>query len=314
MTGDITYRPMRAADLAAADRVFRLSFGTWFGLADPMQFRGGEPGLFEPRFWSYPDGGTLAVRDGEMVGLSYASRWGSLGVLGPVAVLPELWRHGVARRLVAAALDIFARWHAPLAGLFTFPQSPLHLRLYQSFDFWPRHLSPVMAKAVGPKAPMPDAVSLAASPDRAALAALCRELAGGLYPGLDLGREIAVVLERGPGDVLALVEGSRVMGFAICPCGAGSEAGSKQAYMKFAMVRGGPGAADRLRRLIAACEIYAGARGVAKLTCGTSTGRIGAYRVLCELGFRTELPGVMMHRPYGPAYDGPDDWVLDDWR
>src|ERR1700691_505014 len=66
MTGDISYRPMREADLAAADRVFRLSFGTWFGLADPMQFRGGEPGLFEPRFWSYPDGGTLAVRDGEM--------------------------------------------------------------------------------------------------------------------------------------------------------------------------------------------------------------------------------------------------------
>jgi GNAT superfamily N-acetyltransferase len=314
MNGEITYRPMRAADLPAADRVFRMAFGTWFGLADPMQFRGGEPGVLEPRFWSYPDGGSVAWRDNAIVGFSFASRWGSLGVLGPVAVLPELWRHGVARRLVAAALDIMARWRSPLAGLYTFPQSALHLRLYQSFDFWPRHLSPVMAKPVAIRVAIPEVISLGSSADRAALAASCHELAGGLHPGLDLEREIAVVLERGPGDVLALTDGSRVMGFAICHCGAGSEAGSKQALVKFAMVRDGPGAADRLRRLIAGCESYAASRGVARILCSSSTGRIGAYRVLCEVGFRTEVPFVTMHRPYGPAYDSPDHWVLDDWR
>ncbi len=147
MSDDIALRPMRADDVPAADKVFRRAFGTWFGLADPMQFRGGEPGVLEPRFFSYPDGGTVAWRGAELVGFSFASRWGSVGVLGPVAVVPELWRHGVARGLVAGAIDIFERAGTTLAGLVTFPQSALHLRLYQSFGFWPRHLCPVMMPA-----------------------------------------------------------------------------------------------------------------------------------------------------------------------
>ena len=163
-------------------------------------------------------------------------------------------------------------------------------------------------------APAADAVSLASSRDREPLAASCRELAGALYPGLDLGREIAVVLERGIGDVVALVEGSHVAGFAVCHCGPGSEGGSKQVSVKFATVRGGAGADERLRRLVAACENFAVSRGVAKLVACVSTGRIGAYRTLVELGFRIEIPGVAMHRPHAPAYDGPDDWALDDWR
>jgi len=313
MSDDIILRPMREADLPASDRVFRLAFGTWFGLADPMQFRG-DAGLFEPRLWSYPDGGTLACRDDEIVGLAFASNWGSLGIVGPIAVLPELWRMGLARRLVAAAIETIEDWGAPLAGLFTFPQSALHLRLYQSFGFWPRHLSPVMSKPVAARAAMHDVIALSQARERDALAASCRALGQEIYPGLDLGREIAVVLACGIGEVLALVEGSRVAGFALCQCGPGSEGGSQQGYVKFAAVRPGRGAAERLRRLIHACEKFAGAKGVPKLSAGVSTGRIGAYKLLCEEGFRTDLQGVMMHRPWRPAYDGPDDWVLDDWR
>ena len=313
MSDDITLRPMEPSDIAEAERVFRLAFGTWFGVPDPMQFRG-DAMLFAPRLWSYPDGGTLACRDGRIVALCFASNWGSFAVLGPVAVLPDYWRHGVARRVAAATLDLFARWHAPLAGLFTFPQSPLHLRLYQSFDFWPRALCPVMGKEVSAHEPVAGAILLATSRDRASLAAQCRELAGSLYPGLDLGREIAVVLEHGLGDVIALTEDSRVAGFAICHAGAGSEAGTQLVYVKFAMARPGAGAGERLARLVGACEAFAAARGVRKITAGVSTGRIGAYRLLSELGFRIELPGIQMHRPWGPGWDGPDDWVLDDWR
>jgi GNAT superfamily N-acetyltransferase len=313
MSDDITLRPMREADLAAANRVFRMAFGTFFGFPDPMQF-GGDGDILASRLWAYPDGGVVACRDDGIVGLSFASRWGSFGMLGPVAVLPDQWRHGLARRLVGASVEIFARWNARLAGLFTFPQSPLHLRLYQSHDFWPRHLSPVMAKPAKAGPAVAGAVALQGSPDRHSLAAQCRELGGSLYAGLDLGREIDTVLTRGSGDVIALTEGSRVAGFAICQAGKGSEFGTQQVYMKFAAARPGPGAAERLRALIGACETYAALRGVATVVAGCSTGRIGAYRTLCELGFRTELPGVMMHRPFGPAWDGPDDWVLDDWR
>jgi hypothetical protein len=36
----VTIRPLRADDLETADRIFRLAFGTFVGLPDPMQFAG----------------------------------------------------------------------------------------------------------------------------------------------------------------------------------------------------------------------------------------------------------------------------------
>ena len=313
MSTNLTIREMRASDLAAADRVFRLAFGTWFQLPDPMQFRG-DAALFEPRLRANPGGGLVAEADGAIVGLGFASRWGSLGVLGPIAVLPDLWRQGVARQLMGPALEIFARWQCRLVGLFTFPQSTTHLRLYQDFGFWPRHLTPVMAKPVSAAAPVPGALSLAAAPERGPVVAACRDLADAAFPGLDLSREIATVLDGKIGDVIALADGSKIEGFAICHSGAGSEGGTKGLYVKFALVRSGDGAAKRLSRLIAACEAFAAKRGVAQISAGVSAGRHHAYRLLVELGFRTQLMGVQMLRPWQDGYDRPDVYALDDWR
>lgn len=313
MSATLTIREMRESDLAAADRVFRLAFGTWFQLPDPMQFRG-DAALFEPRLRANPGGGLVAEADGAIVGLGFASRWGSLGILGPIAILPGLWRHGVARQLIGPTLEIFARWQCRLVGLFTFPQSATHLRLYQDFGFWPRHLTPVMAKPVSAVAPVPGALSLAAAPERASLVAACRDLADAVFPGLDLSGEIATVLDGKIGDVVALADGAKIEGFAICQCGAGSEGGTTGFYVKFALVRSGDGAAERLSRLIAACEAFAAKRGVAQISAGVSTGRHHAYRLLVELGFRTQLMGVQMLRPWQDGYDRPDIYALDDWR
>ncbi|HXQ49479.1 MAG TPA: GNAT family N-acetyltransferase [Stellaceae bacterium] len=309
MDAPITLRAMRESDLAAADHLFRLAFGTWFQLPDPMQFRG-DAGLFVGRMHAYPDGGVVAESGGAMVGLTFASRWGSLGVLGPVAVHPDYWRRGVARILLPATLENFARWQCRLVGLFTFPASPVHLRLYQDFGFWPRHLTPVMAKPVSPDAKSDDAISLAESRDRAGLIASCGELANSVFAGLDLGREIAAVLERKLGDVIAFAAGSRVEGFAICHTGAGSEGGSQGCYIKFALAR----SAETLSRLLDASEAFAHRSGAAQISTGTPTGRHGAYRMLAERGFRQTLAGVQMHRPYIEGFDRPDVFALDDWR
>src|ERR1700733_7239528 len=198
MSAVLTIRDMRESDLAAADRIFRLAFGTWFQVPDPMQFRG-DDALLGPRLRANPDGGIVAEQNGAIVGLGFASHWGSLGLLGPIAVLPHLWRQGVARQLIGPVLDVFARWRCPLAGLFTFPQSATHLRLYQQFGFWPRHLTPVMAKPVGAAASVQGIVSLAAE---RGLVDGCRELTEATFPGLDLSREIMTVIESGTGDVV----------------------------------------------------------------------------------------------------------------
>jgi GNAT superfamily N-acetyltransferase len=302
---------MRQGDLDAADKLFRLAFGTWFGLADPMRFRG-DAELFGPRLEAYPDGGVVAEQAGAIVALGFASRWGSLGVLGPIAVRPDLWRQGVARIIVGATVEIIDGWGCRLAGLFTFPQSATHLRLYQHFGFWPRHLTPILAKAPAANARQ-TAASLAAAGARGPLIAACRALADATFPGLDLTREIETVL-AGRGDVLLLADGAGVDGFAICHAGPGSEAGSNAVYVKFALVRGGPGAAERFDQLVQSCEAMAHARGAAQLSAGIATGRHHAYRRMVELGYRAQLVGVMMHRPWADAYDGPETYAFDDWR
>ena len=315
MSDGVTLRAMRANDLATADRVFKLAFGTWFGLADPMQFRG-DASIMAARLGAYPEAGIVAERDGAMIGFSFASDWGSLGVLGPVAVLPDYWRHGLARRLVAATCESFDRRRHRLAGLFTFPfpQDATHLRLYQDLGFWPRSLVPVMAKPATASAMPPDAILLSRAPDRGALVAQCRALTDGVFAGLDLGAEIAAAIDGGFGEVIVLAEGSAASGFAVCHAGAGSEGGSKSCFVKFALARSGAEAESRLRRLIAACEAYALSRGIATVSAGTAAARHGAYRLLVELGFRATLTGVAMHRPYIDAYDRPEVFVLDDWR
>ncbi len=311
---DVTIRAMREDDLAAADRVYRLAFGTWFKLADPLSFRG-DAALIAPRHWMYPRGAFVAEAAGEVIGLGMTNDWGGLGVLGPVAVHPAYWGKGVARLLLRPAIDALASWRSRTMGLFTFPQSGTHLRLYQHSGFWPRHLTPVMAKPVGAVAPVPEAVLLArASSERGALIAQCRALTDAIYDGLDLGREIESVLHNGLGDVVLLARDSRIAGFAVCHTGKGSEGGSKECYLKFAAVQSGSAAPQTLARLVAACESFARERGAGQIVAGVSAGRNGAYRLLLDLGFRTQLTGVAMHRPFQEAYDRPEIFALDDWR
>lgn len=313
MSTDVTIRAMGEADLAAADRLYRLAFGSYFQFPEPLAFRG-DAALVRPRWRSYPDGGIVAERDGTVIGISFASNWGSLGILGPVAVHPDLWKQGIARRLLASTLDIFDRWGSRVVGLFTFPQSATHIRLYQEFGFWPRTLMPAVAKPVGGPHHVTGATALSTRPDRAALVAACRALTDAAFAGLDLGREIALVLDDGFGEVMLLMEGDALAGFAICHAGAGSEGGSKSCSIKFALVRSGDDAPARFARLIGACEDFARTRGIGQIGTAVTTGRHGAYRLMCELGFRTQVPGVAMHRPYATCYDRPDVFALDDWR
>jgi GNAT superfamily N-acetyltransferase len=313
MTTDVTVRAMQAADVEDAERLYRFAFGTYFQFPEPMAFRG-DAAVIGPRWRTYPDGGIVAVRDGRMIGMSCAANWGSVGVLGPVAVHPELWKQGLARRLLGATLDVFDRWGCRIVGLFTFPQSATHLRLYQEFGFWPRTLMPAMAKPVGGPHNVRGTAALSARPDRAALVAACRALTDSVYAGLDLGREIATVLDDGLGEVVLLLEGDALAGFAICHAGAGSEGGSKSCGIKFALVRSGETAPERFRDLVFACEDFARMRGIGQVVSGVTTGRHVVYRIMCELGFRTQVAGVAMHRPFADAYDRPDIFAIDDWR
>jgi len=307
----IAIRPLRESELAAADQIFRLAFGTFVRMPDPLAFAG-DSRWVHGRWRADPAASVAAELDGEVVGSNFATYWGSVGFFGPLTVRPDLWDKGIARRLLEATLPLFERAGVRHVGLYTFPDSPKHLAVYQRFGFWPRFLTAVLEGA--PDGPACEALrwSQLAPDERRRLLAAARVLTNAVHPGLDVTREIRALADQGLGDVVALGTLDALDGLAICHCGAGSEAGSGACYVKFGAVR--PGDTDRFTALVDACATLARDRRLERLVAGVNTARRTAYRQLLARGMRTDLLGVSMHRGDEPVYDHPDALVIDDWR
>jgi len=304
--------PLTAADLAAATEVVRLAFATWMGAAKPGEFWN-DRDYVRSRF-AAPHTAWFKALDGErLVGAICVTRWGRHGILGPLAVHPDYWDAKVAKVLMDAAVAQLDAWQLVHTGLFTFPDSPRHLGLYQGFGFWPRTLTAVMARPVqAQSAPPASRFSLSTEPDH--LLAACAALGQANAPGLDVSAEMAAVHAQGLGESLVLQGAQgRAEGFAVCHFGPRSEAGAGVCYVKCAAVLPGAGAEARFARLIAACDGLARDHGQQRLLAGVNTARLGAYRWLLAQGFRSEILGITLHR--GEAhYDHSEIWLLDDWR
>ena len=295
---------MHESDLAEADSIFRLAFGTFIGLPDPTTFAEGRD-YIRTRFHADPGGAVVAEVDGRMAGSNMAANWGSFGTFGPLTVRPEYWNKGVAQALLAPTMEIFENRGVRDAGLFTFVQSPKHICLYQKFNFWPRSLVGVMTKAVTLRE-----AAFTMAPDEAA----CSQLTNAIFEGLDAAVEIRSVHDQKLGETV-LVWGSRGLeGFAVCHCGEGTEAGAGNLYIKFAAVQPGADLPGRFARLLASCEALAARRGLERMEAGVHLERTQAYRDMLQLGFRMERTALAMHRDNNPAYNRPDTYVLDDWR
>jgi GNAT superfamily N-acetyltransferase len=310
----VEIRPLAEADLDDADRIFRLAFGTFLGLPEPASFMG-DADLVRTRWRADPSAALGAYADGALVGSNFAASWGSFAFFGPLTVRPDLWNQGVARELLAPTIMLFERWGTRQAGLFTFAHSPKHIALYQKFGFWPQYLTAVMSKAVSSAAGA-ETVTYSELParDRDACLADCRAITEAIYPGLDLRREIEAAADQAIGDTVLVRDGGRVSAFAVCHAGAGSEAGSGSAYVKFGAALPGRAAPRHFDRLLSACEAFARARGAERLVAGVNAARHEAYRALTARGFRASIQGVAMQRPNEAGFNRGDCFVIDDWR
>lgn len=313
MTQDIAIVAMTEADLAQASETVRLAFATFIGATDPAEFWN-DRDYVRSRWYAPHTAWFKALCAGQLVGVACVTRWGSSGIVGPIAVQPAYWDRKVAKGLMGAAVAQLDQWGVTHAGLFTFSNSPKHLGLYQHFGFWPQTLNAVMARPVQDLPLTAEAWRYApSSSDRPALKAACAALTDAIEPGLDVSGEIDAVFDQKLGATLILpnAEG-QPQAFAICHFGPHSEAGKDVCYIKFAAVA--PGAdTTTLAQLIAACDALAVAEGQKVLMAGVNTGRRAAYRWMIEAGFRTEILGITMHRK-GKGYDREDVMVLDDWR
>lgn len=309
---DVIVRDLRQSDLTLADAILRSAFDTFTGVTSLF----GDKDYVHTRWLADPGAAFAAEQDGQLAGTNFVTRWGTVGFFGPLSVRPELWGQGVASRLMQATVALFDRWGTAHAGLFTFAHSPKHHGLYQKFGFWPRFLTPVMTKApIAPRrSPQPIRYSALPPAERARAVDACRELTATAYEGLDLEREIRAVESQGLGEVLLLDDSSGLAGMAVCHLGAGTEAGTQGCYVKFGLVRPGPGAEVRFGTLLDACESLAVDHGADHIELGVNAGRHEAYAAVMARGYRVELVGVSMHRANDEGYSRPGTWLVDDWR
>jgi GNAT superfamily N-acetyltransferase len=310
----IAVRPLAEDDVDAADRIMRIAFGTFLGAPDPVEVFG-DAQWVRPRYLAAPSWAFAAELGGELVGSNFATRWGSFAFFGPLTVRPDLWDQGVGGRLMEPIIELVEQWQVRQTALFTFPQSPKHIGLYQKFGFWPQQLTPLLEKPIGATTETGDRLTFSgtAEGEREAILSACREITEVIYDGLDVSHEIFATDAQRLGETVLLRDGSELDGFAVCHCGAG-EAGSGTCFVKFAAARPGPTAADRFERLLGACEQLAADRGLERIVAGVNSARHDAYRRMLACGYRTWLEGVIMQRPNEPGYCRPDVYVIDDLR
>jgi GNAT superfamily N-acetyltransferase len=254
---DLLVNSLPATDLGEAERIFRIAFGTFLGLPNPMEFSG-DADYIRTRWAADPSAAFGAYLGNELVGSNFATRWGSVAFFGPLTVRPDHWNRGIAKRLLGPTLDLFANWAVRHEGLFTFAHSPKHIALYQHFGFWPRFLTAVMSKPVSEAARVTEfsRYSEVAEGQREECLRACREMTGALYDGLDLGREIRAVEVQGLGDTVLVWERDQLVALGVCHCGPGSEAGGDGCYIKFGSAR----SASSFDALLDACETLAASK------------------------------------------------------
>lgn len=345
----IEIRQLVESDLSAADRMLRLAFGVFLGLPDPITLSGDADNV-KTRFLADP-ASTLAAEsaNGQLVGFNFVTNWGSVGYFGPLVVHPDYWDQGIAKQLLEQTMNFFnKKWHTKHAGLFTFAQSAKHVGLYQKFGFWPRFLTMIMSKPTWPledgrqqqkqrKRNNSDTRSIHWSkfseiPKYKQEQTLdkCRLLTNSVYDGLDVKHEIVAVNNQNLGDTILLnrnnnnynttIEGDdndddkNLAGFAVCHCGAGSEAGSGVCYIKFGVVLSDNNSQENFRTLLNVASLLAKDRRLSRIVAGINTERSEAYRSMVESGFLADIQGVAMHRPNDPGYNRSDVYLIDDWR
>jgi GNAT superfamily N-acetyltransferase len=310
---------LKPSEVEEADRIFRMAFGTFLKMPQPLEFAAGRS-FVRPRSRSAHVKVLAAREGGRLIGSNVITQWGSFGSFGPLTVLPEYWDRGVAQRLLEATMAIFDRWGVRHTGLFTFPQSAKHLGLYQKFGYWPRYLTTVMTRTLegtdlavkSERADAPVLLSALSRGDREQAIEACRRLTDKIDRGLDLTGEIRAVGAQRMGDVVLTCTGRVLDGFAVCLNGPGSEGGEKTCYVKFGAARGGAGAGKRFEKLLAACEAFAHGRGVS-IEAGVNLARENAYEIMRARGYKVSMTGVAMQRPHADGFNRSDVFVIDDW-
>jgi predicted N-acetyltransferase YhbS len=326
----VQIRRVRKGDLSKIRDVMEQTFGDFLERqlgTRPRQAFGGAQYVHH-RWLMEPWGCFVAEEDGaKIVGAALAVTWGTVGVLGPVAVLTNYHNQSIGQQLIRAAQDFFDENKATLHGCVTYPTSPKHLYLYHKFGYRPKHLTAIMSRTIDrgaarvPAAPKPGKAPLATrrfstleeAKKKAALARIHR-ITNAVCRGMDLAKEIEIVDGLALGDTVLLERGRDLIGFAICHAPGVSEAPAGALYVKFLAIDPPHRKPEHLEHFVTALESLGQELGVQRVILPVYARYWTAYSILIQCGYQIDFTMIRMQRGKQEDYEDPDDLVLDDWR
>lgn len=325
----VQVRRVRKGDLGKVRDVLEQTFGDFFERqlgTRPRQAFGGAQYIHH-RWLMEPWGCFVAEEDAaKIVGAAVAVGWGSVGLLGPVAVLTNYQNQGIGQQLIRAAEEFFEENHVALRGLVTYPTSPKHLALYHKFGYRPKGLTALMSRpvdrgparaAAGRAGRVPLGVrrysTLEETRKKAAVARIAR-ITNGICRGLNLAKEIEIVDGLALGDTLLLERGRDVVGFAVVHTPGVSEAPTGTCYVKILAIDPRERRSELLVEFVGAVESLAQEVGVQRVILPVYLRYWAAYSTLVQCGYQIDFTMVRMQRGKLEDYEDPAHLVLDDWR
>jgi ribosomal protein S18 acetylase RimI-like enzyme len=326
----VQIRRVRKGDLAKVRDVFEQSFGDFLerqlGTRPRQAFNGAQ--YVHHRWLMEPWGCFVAEEDGsKIVGAVLAVTWGTVGLMGPLAVLTHYHNQSIAQQLMRAAQDFFDENKATLLGAVTYPTSPKHLALFHKFGYKPKSLIALMSKNLDraparPALPKPVAKGALAvrrfsgleeTKKKAALARFHR-ITGAVCRGMELAKEVEIVDGLALGDTLLLERGAELVGFAVYHAPGVSEAPTGALYVKYLAIDPRQRKPEHLEQFVAAIEELAPELGLTRVILPVYLRYWLAYSTLVKCGYQVDFTMVRLQKGKPEDYEDPADLVLDDWR
>jgi ribosomal protein S18 acetylase RimI-like enzyme len=335
---NIKVRRVRKGDLSRVRDVVEQSFGDFFerqlGTRPRSVFNGAQ---YVHHRWLMEPWGCFVAEDheGKIIGAVVAVIWGSLGVVGPLAVLTNYQNQHVGQHLLRAAHEFLDENKVPLTGVVTYPNSPKHLRLFHRFGYKPKGLVAIMSRIVEPPGLADGAradsgrgeggripkVALAVrrfsaleEARKKVMLQRLRRITNTVCRGLDLVKEVEIVDGLALGETYLLENGKDLLGFAICHIPGVSEAPAGTLYVKFLALDRAHRRPDHFLFLLGALEAAAVERGLGRTVIPVYLKYFLAYQILLDRGYQVDFTMVRMQRGRLEDYEDPADLVLDDWR
>ena len=325
----VQIRRVRKGDLSKVRDVFEQSFGDFLerqlGTRPRQAFNGAQ--YVHHRWLMEPWGCFVAEEDNaKIVGAALAVTWGTVGLLGPVAVLTHYHNQTIAQQLIRAVQEFFDENKATLHGVVTYPHSAKHLALFHKFGYRPKSLTAIMSRALDrpgtrPVLPKPPKGALTVrrfstleeTKKKAALARFHR-ITNAICRGMDLAKEVEIVDGLALGDTLLLERGAELIGFAIYHTPGVSEAPTGAFYVKYLAIDPRHRKVEHLEQFLSSIEDLAQEHGLPRVIVPVYLRYWLAYSTLVKCGYKVDFTMVRMEK--GKPEDNGDsaDLLLDDWR